>query len=154
MDAKQSVSSMFGKLEHVGVVVKDIDKTVKFLNSLGFGSSGDSESMFEIPFKGEVRGKPMEWRVGIYNIMMGDIELELLQPLEGRDLLREYLDDVGEGIHHIGFATDDIEKATEMMAGMGIKKIMGAPGPGGGGFGYFETNLFGGIIVELRQLVD
>ena len=152
MDTKESVSSMFGKLEHVGVVVKDIDKTVKFLKSLGFGSSRDSESMFEIPFKGEVRGKPMEWRVGIYNIMMGDIELELLQPLEGQDLLREYLDNVGEGIHHIGFATDDIEKATEMMAGMGIKKIMGAPGPEGGGFGYYETNLFGGIIVELRQL--
>lgn len=154
MDTKESVSSMFGKLEHVGVVVKDIEKTVKFLNSLGFGSPKDSESMFEIPFKGEVRGEPMEWRVGIYNIMMGDIELELLQPLEGQDLLREYLDTVGEGIHHIGFATDDIEKATEIMAGMGIKKIMSAPGPGGGGFGYFETNLFGGIIVELRQLVD
>ena len=154
MDTKETVSSMFGKLEHVGVVVKDIEKTVKFLNSLGFGSPKDSESMFEIPFKGEVRGTPMEWRVGIYNIMMGDIELELLQPLEGRDLLREYLDNVGEGIHHIGFATDDIEKATERMAAMGIKKIMGAPGPKGGGFGYYETSLFGGIIVELRQLVD
>jgi methylmalonyl-CoA/ethylmalonyl-CoA epimerase len=154
MDTKETVSSMFGKLEHVGVVVKDIEKTVKFLNSLGFGSPKDSESMFEIPFKGEVRGTPMEWRVGIYNIMMGDIELELLQPLEGQDLLREYLDNVGEGIHHIGFATDDIEKATERMAAMGIKKIMGAPGPKGGGFGYYETSLFGGIIVELRQLVD
>ena len=75
---------------HVGVIVKDMDKTIACLESIGigrFGLMGDRKWV-DIPFKGELHGKPAEWKVKISSTRVGDTEIELLQPSGGESALQ------------------------------------------------------------------
>ncbi|MGD0793974.1 MAG: VOC family protein [Dehalococcoidales bacterium] len=138
---------------HVGVIVKNIEKTIAYLTSLGIGPFGmpGGEKWVEVSFKGELRGRPAAWKVKISNARLGSGELELLQPSGGKSLLQEFLDTHGEGLHHIGYITDDLDRDIKTLARQGVKVLTSAVA-GGGGFAYFETGGAGGIITELRQL--
>lgn len=158
MEKKSSGKSDYTKLQHVGVVVKDIKKAIAFLEKMGIGpftvpgAKPGSPPVFTIPFKGELHGKPAAWKTTISFAKMGDVELELLEPTEGPQALKESLDKTGEGLHHLGFMTDDLDKeiANFKKNGIGIWTI--ARQEGGGGFLYSDPSPLGGIAVEFRKL--
>jgi catechol 2,3-dioxygenase-like lactoylglutathione lyase family enzyme len=146
--------SSFHKLHHVGVVVKDIKKAINYFESLGispFGAPGGKKT-FSIAFKGELHGRPAAWTTTISNARFGDVELELLEPTQGAQALKESLDKTGEGLHHIGFITDDLdaEIANFKKSGVGIWTM--AREPGGGGFFYSDPTPVGGIAIEFRKM--
>jgi methylmalonyl-CoA/ethylmalonyl-CoA epimerase len=148
----------FAKLQHVGVVVKDIKKAIKFFESLGIGpftapgiKQGETP-IFSIPFKGELHGKPAEWTTTISFAKMGDIELELLEPTKGNQALKESLDKTGEGLHHIGFLTDDLDAEIENFKKKGVGIWTLAREEGGGGFLYSDPTPLGGVAIEFRKI--
>ncbi len=138
---------------HVGVIVRDMEKTIKYLSSIGIGPFGMSggQKWVEVPFQGELRGKPAAWKVKISNARLGSGELELLQPSGGQSLLQEFLDNHGEGLHHVGYITDNLDRDIKNLASQGVKILTSAVADKGG-FAYFETGAVGGIVTELRQL--
>jgi methylmalonyl-CoA/ethylmalonyl-CoA epimerase len=146
--------SSFARLHHVGVVVKDIHKAIAFFESLGIGPFGapGGQKTFADSFKGELHGRPAVWTTTISNAKIGDVELELLEPTRGAQALREALDATGEGLHHIGFITDDLdaEIANFKKNGVGIWTL--AREPGGGGFLYSNPTPVGGIAIEFRKM--
>ncbi len=95
--------SLFSKVDHIGVVVKDTDKAVKFYESLGIGPF---EPLKISPSRvRKVLGKtidPDSIQLKGRSASMGQISLELLQPVVGKSLWKEFLDTKGEGINHIG----------------------------------------------------
>ena len=137
---------------HVGVIVKDMEKTIEYLSSLGIGPFGikDGPLYVEVSFKGELHGKPAEWKVKISNAKLGNAELELLQPSGGKSALQEFLDNHGEGLHHIGYLVDDVGAETDKLVKQGVKVLTSAVGERGG-FAYFETDAVGGIVTEIRS---
>jgi methylmalonyl-CoA/ethylmalonyl-CoA epimerase len=146
--------SSFQKMHHVGVVVKDINKAIKYFESLGIGPFGapGGKKTFAIAFKGELHGKPAAWTTTISNAKIGDVELELLEPTKGKQALQESLDATGEGLQHIGFITDDLdaEIANLKKNGVGIWTL--AREPGGGGFLYSDPTPLGKIAIEFRKM--
>jgi catechol 2,3-dioxygenase-like lactoylglutathione lyase family enzyme len=146
--------SSFTKLHHVGVVVKDINKAIAYFESLGIGPFGapGGKKTFSISFKGELHGRPAAWTTTISNAKIGDVELELLEPTRGKQALQESLDATGEGLHHIGFITGDLdaEIANFRKKGVGIWTL--AREDDGGGFLYSDPTPVGGIAIEFRQM--
>ena len=144
----------FPKLHHVGVVVRDINKAISYYESLGIGPFGapGGKKTFSIDFKGELHGKPATWTTTISNARIGDVELELLEPTKGAQALKESLDATGEGMHHIGFITEDLdaEIANFKKNGVGIWTL--AREPDGGGFLYSDPTPFGGTAIEFRKM--
>lgn len=140
--------SPFANLFQIGVVVKDLDKAIGRLSALGIGPFYSktpppaARSIF--------RGQPFipRERVNIQAAMMGNAELELVQPLGGESPHKEYLDEKGEGIQHIAFTVDDLNKATEILTSRGCTLLMKGDRGDGGGVAYIDLNV-GGIIVEL-----
>lgn len=143
----------FSKMHHVGVICKDIDKTIAFLNSIGLGPfKGRGDAPWgEAAFKGELHGKPAEWKTKISNAQVGDLQIELLEPSEGAQALKESLDATGDGLHHVGYLSDDIDKDTEMLVKKGLKVWTSARMAPGRGFVYFEPTKIGGVCIELRS---
>lgn len=137
---------------HVGVVVRDMEKTIKYLSQLGIGPFGmpGGPQIVEVPFKGELHGRPAEWKVKISMARLGDTKLELLQPSGGESALQEFLDNHGEGLHHLGYTSDDLDRDIDTLVkqGVGVLTIGKAAR---GGFAYFETDIVGGIVTEIRQ---
>ncbi len=154
MNSKKYGISDFTKMGHVGVVVKDIDKAIAFLEKLGIGpfDVGGGKKTFTIPFKGELHGRPAQWKTTISFAKMGDTELELLEPTEGPQALKESLDATGEGLHHIGLLTDDLDAEVEHFKKNGIGIWTLAREEDGGGFLYSDPTPIGGIAIEFRKI--
>lgn len=138
---------------HVGIVVKDIEKAIAHFESLGIGpfKFDDEHRTFDIRFEGELRGRPAEWTTRISNALMGDVELELLEPVEGEQALKETLDAQGEGLHHIGWLTTDLPGDIERATAAGSKVWTSSFPAGQPGFVYFEGSDIGNLAVELRE---
>lgn len=138
---------------HVGVVVRDIEAAIAHLEGLGFGpfKFDDDHKVFAIDFEGELHGKPARWTTKISNALMGDVELELLEPSAGDQALKETLDEQGEGLHHIGWLTTDLKGDIERATAKGAKIWTQSIKPGQPGFVYFEGSEVGNLAIELRE---
>ena len=139
-----------GDFHHVGVIVKDMDKTIACLESIGIGPFGlmDDRKWVEVPFKGELHGKPAEWKVKISSAKVGDTEIELLQPSGGKSALQEFLDENGEGVHHIAYLSDDVRGDMDKMLAHGAE-LLTCANLDTRGFAYFKTGE-GGVVIEIR----
>ena len=135
---------------HVGIIVKDMDKTIACLEAIGigpFGPMGDKKWV-DVPFKGELHGKPAEWKVKISSTKVGDTEIELLQPSGGESALQEFLDEHGEGVHHIAYLSDDVRGDMDKMLAQGAE-LLTCANLDTRGFAYFKTT-DGGVVIEIR----
>lgn len=154
MDLRGAGESIYGgQLHHVGLVVRDMDEAIAHFESLGVGpfKINDALRVITIPFKGELHGKPESWEVKISNAKMGDVELELLEPCGGKSALQESLDSTGEGLHHIGFLTSDLDGDIEKQLKLGAEIWTYSNPEGAPGFVYFKPTAVGGLAIELRE---
>lgn len=135
---------------HTGVIVRDIDKAITHLESLGIGPFGmpGGQRWIDIPFNGELHGKPAEWSVKISNTSVGPHEIELLQPSGGPSALQEFLDESGEGIHHVAYLSDDVKGQVAMLVAQGVEVLTSA-NLDTGGFAYVRTQPTG-MVIEIR----
>jgi methylmalonyl-CoA/ethylmalonyl-CoA epimerase len=99
---------MLEKIDHIAVVVKDIDKAVKSYTEM-FG--------FKVL---EKRGGPGGEFVSVM-MSAGDIGLELFQPLKEGTSFARFLEEKGGGLHHVSFATHDIIKEIKNLKAQGRK---------------------------------
>jgi len=145
---ENTAASPFSKVIQVGLVVRDMDKTVARLTSLGIGPF---EPKILPPDRKEwFRDKIMDANLVIEAAMMGDIELELIQPVAGESPHQEFLDAKGEGIQHIACEVEDLDKAVDRLTKQGVTVLLRARFPRGRGVAYLDLDA-GGLIVELVQ---
>jgi methylmalonyl-CoA/ethylmalonyl-CoA epimerase len=141
----------FATFEHAGVIVRDMDKVIQYYESLGFGPF---EPMPKLPLAWlKERGKPRDKdvRLAIKMGKIGDLRLELIQPISGQSIHMDFLVRKGEGIQHFAYSVDDIDKATDEMTGKGLEIVMNGRFSTGGGLSYFNTDTHGGTMIELVQ---
>jgi methylmalonyl-CoA/ethylmalonyl-CoA epimerase len=136
------------KLTQVGVVVRDVEKAIKRLTALGIGPF---QQMALSPEREEwFRGKRMYADFKIYGARIGDVQIELIQPLSGDSPHKEFLETKGEGIQHVMFAVDDFDKEVARLTKKGATELLRAKFPGGRGVAYLDLGV-GNIIFELSQ---
>jgi methylmalonyl-CoA epimerase len=145
---KPQERSPFANLIQIGVVVKDMDQAIKRFSALGIGPFYSKTPPRNA--KSSFRGKPFvsAERVKIMAAMLGNSELELIQPLEGESPHKEYLDSKGEGIQHIAFAVDDLDQAVEKLTANDSEILLEGRRADGSGVTYLDLNA-AGVIVEL-----
>jgi methylmalonyl-CoA/ethylmalonyl-CoA epimerase len=133
----------------VGIVVRDMEKTIEYLSSLGIGpfESFPPPDFAELLF----RGKPCTLDLKACITKIGGLEIELIQPASGQSPQQEFLDSKGEGIQFIVFAVDDLDEAVESFTKSGISLLLYGKTKDGGGFAYLSIDAVGGIMVELFQ---
>lgn len=141
--------SPFSNLDHIGVIVRDMDKAIDYYESLGIGPFKALGSMERLEQR--MLGKPFDVTTHLIARMarVGETKIELIQPLEGESLWREFLETKGEGIMHLCFYVDDIDKAEAKMVEKGLQVIFHLRYKGGGGGAYIDTRKFGGFITEI-----
>jgi methylmalonyl-CoA/ethylmalonyl-CoA epimerase len=142
--------STFSRLVHIGVVVRDMEKTVERLAALGIGPF--KPRILPPDAKEKYQGKPFHpsQRVTIQTTQIGNIELELIQPIVGKSPHQEFLEQKGEGIQHLGFIVNNLEKDVERLTAAGSNILLTSQFKGGGGVAYLDLDV-AGLIVELVQ---
>jgi len=131
-------------IQQVCIVVNDLQKTVEsFWNILGIGPWAIFS--FGSPVSPDLKyyGKPA---YGVYKgavTQVGPIELELFETLEGPSVYQDWINEQGEGLHHMKFLTEDldVDKVEKAMAEQGFPSIQGGhfgPPEYKGHFSYFD----------------
>lgn len=133
---------------HVGVVVKDMDKTMQRL-SLTFGIGPWDVKERSYPEERVVVGKgPFSYRVAF--AALGPIELELIEVLEGSTIHAEFLNTKGEGIHHIGVRVPRVQPVVDTLQQHGIGVLQSAFREEAR-YAYMDPAECGGIMFEFVE---
>jgi len=139
MEKHQTHQLQLKSVDQIGIVVRDIDKVIASWSKLfGLGPW----TFRDLGFK-DAEGRPLKARLAFTSL--GPVQLELIQPVEGRIFHSEFLDKHGEGLHHLGFFVDDFEGEVNNLLAQGAKVLSSGPGR----YAYFDTGGPGGVIYEL-----
>jgi methylmalonyl-CoA/ethylmalonyl-CoA epimerase len=139
-------------VSQVGVVVKDVRDASSFYSKC-FGLEPFTIYEFK-PDRHWFMGQPSPLRLIMAKSTWGEVELELIQPLEGQSLHQDFLSEHGEGLQHLGFNVADYSSIYERMIKAGFKPLMEAESfveQYGGDLKacYFDTRSIGGVICEI-----
>ena len=144
--------SPFSKIDHVGIIVRDIEKAKKHYQLLGIGPFVPAKVVF---LERILRGKSIDPDSIMYKEEMaklGPIKIQLIEPVVGRPIMREFLETKGEGASHISFHVDDIDKEEAKLVAKGLTVLYRSRYESGGGSTSLVTDKVGGVIFELEQL--
>ena len=131
---------MIKKIDHIGIAVNSIEKTSElFSKILGLKVAG--EELIE------------EQKVKIAFLPLGDSELELLESTSPDGPIARFIEKKGEGIQHIAFRVDNLEKALEKLKEEGVRLIDEKPryGAGGAKIAFLHPKSTNGILIELSE---
>jgi len=154
-----------GKMSHVGIVVKDMDRAVEYYSSvLGLGPFERSTFEFD-DFVYRGRGTRVRVEAGL--AQCGEVFIELVHVLEGETPHTDFLREKGEGIQHIAFWVKGLDDILARMATRGIVPVSRykvplpppstAPEPGKNYTlemeeAYLDSEGIGGAMVQLMEM--
>lgn len=139
-------------VSQIGIVVREMEGAVDHYSS-AFGLGPFTVYEFA-PDKHWYREEPSPVRLRMGKAMLGGIEVELLQPLDGKSDHREFLETRGEGLHHLGFNVADYDEVFGKFLEEGFEPLMRAETfvPTYNGYlraCYFDTRRIGGVLFEI-----
>jgi len=140
----------FSKLHHLSVVVKNMEKAVRFYESIGMGPFEDYPPLTEykkLNVPDETGFLKLKFKVA----QVGGIQIQLCQPGEGKSIYRDFLEKKGEGVFHLGFVVDQIDDSEAELKKMGLKILSSGRRQDGSGFSYMDTEENAGVVLLVRQ---
>jgi methylmalonyl-CoA/ethylmalonyl-CoA epimerase len=126
----------------VAIAVKNLDEALRFYrDTLG------------LPVHGQAVREDQGVKAAVLTI--GQSEIELLEPLGPDTAVGRFLERRGEGLHHICFQTDDIDKDLTDLKAKGVELIDQEPRQGlAGRICFLHPRSTKGVLLELAQPPD
>jgi hypothetical protein len=149
------MDKLLSDADQVGIVVKDLDAFLIAMKEL-FGLD-DFEVMDYPPEDIEPAtmyyGEPTKFKVKMAFRDFGGFQLEVVEPVEGKSVFQDFLDENGPGIHHIRFTDENLDQITENLKKKGIEQIGSGKGAHGSSkWAYFDTaKALQGLFIEIRK---
>jgi methylmalonyl-CoA/ethylmalonyl-CoA epimerase len=132
-----------GRPGQIGIVVPDLAKGIRDWGAIGFAQRGWRIWTYNgatVPRR-LYHGNPGTWSMTL--AMCGENpQLELIEPGDGPSIYHDWLEDRGQGLHHIGLYVSDVEQSITRMEQAGFRTVQAGFGhgaDGSGGFAYFDT---------------
>lgn len=131
------------KLDHIGIAVKDLEKSLSFYQDV-------------LGIKCEGTETVEEQKVRVAFLPIGDTEVELLESTDPEGPIAKFIDKKGEGIQHMAYRVENIEKAIASMKEKGIRMIDEKPryGAGGAKIAFCHPKDTNGVLIELSERED
>lgn len=130
---------MLKKIDHVSIIVKDIDEALKAYSE-----------MFGFKKVEELQGPGGEFKAVMAK--SGDILLEFLQPLKDTGPFAKFLQERGGGLHHVSFQTDDIKNELKNLKAKGKRLINEEPlNQPGAKLAFVHPSAGQNVLIELAE---
>lgn len=104
-------------VNHIGIAVKSIDAHKEFY-----------EKTLGATFEGVEVVADQKVKVGFFKV--GDVRLELLEPTDPTSTVAAFIEKKGEGLHHVAYTVDNIQKRLDDLKAGGVKLIDEKPRAG------------------------
>jgi methylmalonyl-CoA/ethylmalonyl-CoA epimerase len=131
---------VFERIDHIGVAVEDLDESIAL-----YGERFD----MELEYRETVEDQGVEAVL----LGVGDGHVELLRPLGPDTAVGKFLARSGPGLHHVAYATDDIDSALAALRDAGLRLIDEQPriGMRGSRVAFLHPKSTGGVLTELVE---
>ena len=105
------------KLEHIGIAVKNLEKSNKIFEKLLGKAPYKTETV-------ELEGV----RTSFFEV--GGLKIELLEAIRANSPIANFIEKRGEGLHHLAFAVDSIEDRMKELSADGFNLLSDQPKAG------------------------
>ena len=131
---------MVSKVDHIGVAVSNLEESVKFY-----------EEILGLKLQGIETVE--EQKVKVAFLPVGDTEVELLEATTPDSPIAKFIEKKGQGVQHIAFRVENIERVLEEMKEKGVKLIDEKPryGAGGARIAFLHPKSTNGVLIELCE---
>lgn len=131
---------MIKKIDHIAIAVKDLNKEIELYKNIpGFN------------FKGTEVVEEQKVTVAFFEV--GNVLLELLEPLSEDSPITGFLEKRGGGIHHIAYEVENIEEQIDQFEEKGIRMLNKEPKKGAHNakIAFAHPRSFSGVLVEVKE---
>lgn len=126
---------MFKRMDHVGVIVDDLQEAESFLRKLGLNA------VREVVTPGRLKGVFYE---------AGDTQIEVIEVIEEEERAQRLGHDKAR-IEHIPMEVEDLDEAAQALAGLGVR-LVAEPARAGSTIGnWTEPETCDGLMYQLIQ---
>jgi methylmalonyl-CoA/ethylmalonyl-CoA epimerase len=131
---------LFGRIDHIGVAVEDIDAAIELY-----------AGAFEM--REQHRETVEEQGVEAVLLEVGDGHVELIRPLSPETGVGRFIARNGPGLHHVAYATDDIDATLGAVREAGLRLIDEKPRTGiqQSRVAFLHPRSTGGVLTELVE---
>jgi methylmalonyl-CoA/ethylmalonyl-CoA epimerase len=128
------------KIEHIGIAVKNMEKSIKLFEAL-LGTK--CYAIEEVPNQ----------KVKTAFFKVGQTKIELLESTSSEGSIAKFIEKRGEGVHHIAFKVDNIEEALNKAKDEKLKPIDEKPRKGAEGMNiaFLHPKYTNGVLIELCE---
>jgi methylmalonyl-CoA epimerase len=131
---------MLSRIDHVGIAVRDLDEAIRiYERRLGLRSTG----------RERLEGEGIEIAI----IPVGESRIELITPLNSDSKVAKFLQDRGEAVHHVAYATDDVGASLRQAGADGAQLLDESARPGAHGtqIGFVHPKSVCGVLTEFVE---
>lgn len=132
---------MLEKINHIGIAVRSLAEAIPFYRDTLCMTFMGIETV-------------AEYKVNVAFFQIGESKIELLEPTGGESFLAEFLEENGEGIHHIAYEVNDIEAVLKKLEADGARMADKIPRTGAHGarVAFICPESSQGVLTELCQI--
>jgi len=132
---------MITNINHIGIAVNKLEEHIPFYRDV-----------LKLEFLGIEEVPEQKVKTAIFKV--GDAEIELLEPTSPESTIAKFIETKGEGMHHISYQTDNIEKEIAWMKEKEIRLI--DENPRGGvqntRIAFLHPKASGKVLTELTEM--
>lgn len=131
---------MFGKIDHIGVAVADIDAAL---------------DLYAKTFEMTLAHRETVESQGVEAVLLdvGDGHVELMRPLAPDTPIGKFLGRKGPKLHHVAYAVENIDSTLERLAAAGLELIDSKARIGirGSRVAFVQPRSTGGVLTEIVE---
>jgi len=132
---------MIQKINHIGIAVSSLEAHIPFYRDV-----------LKLEYKGTETVADQKVHLAVFRV--GELNIELLEPISPDSPIAGFIEKRGEGIHHLSYQVDDIEAQIGELKAAGVQLIDQSPRTGARGsrIAFLHPKSSARILTELTQL--
>jgi methylmalonyl-CoA/ethylmalonyl-CoA epimerase len=133
---------VMNKIEHIGIAVRNLEESILKYEMLLQTSCYKRETV-------------VSEHVETAFFKVGESKIELLEAIDNQGAIASFIEKRGEGIHHIAYEVDDIEKEMKRLAEEGFRLLNKVPKKGADNkwVCFVHPKDVSGVLIELVESI-
>lgn len=125
-------------IEHIGIAVNSLEEAIPFY-----------ENMLGLKCYAVEEVKDQKVKTAFF--MVGETKIELLESTDPEGPIGKFIEKKGQGIHHLAFATDNVDESLTELEEKGVRLIdkKGRKGAEGLDIGFLHPKSTMGVLTEI-----
>lgn len=136
-------------ISQICVVSFDLERTVReYQRRLGWNDWSVFEYTAPLLHDTYLRGVPTEYEMIAAETTVNGLGFEVIQPTKGASIYQEFLDEKGEGVHHLAVMKHTAEDSDAVLRDIDAPKLMGGSIGSSIEFYYLDTEIPLKVVIE------